>query len=124
MEPEEPPPTLKNAGDVVFPDVMATLPEQLIAMTALAWILLAPVWIGVAARRRQGRRAVLIYSGGTVLAALVFTFQSGMIGEPVAHRIGVWAQHIWLPLFGVALVLSLIAIFVGHMIGRRWPAVL
>jgi hypothetical protein len=114
MPPSEPP-TLVNVVEVVFPDINHPLPVKLVAMAALAWIVLAPVWIGVAARRGSASSAIAIYAIGAVVAAVFFTAQSGMMGESFTHRIGVWARHVWWPLFGTALVLSLIAVGVGRM---------
>ncbi|HEY8616713.1 hypothetical protein [Phenylobacterium sp.] len=121
MEPADPPP-LKHAGDAVFPDVLSTLPEQLMAITAFAWIVLVPVWIAVAVRRGRGRAAVLAYAGGAFLAAIFFTQQSGTFGEPLAHRWGIWAEHIWLPLFAAASVLGLAGVSVGRMLRRSTRA--
>lgn len=115
---EAEPPIIKNAGDVVFPDVDVPLPIKLVAMAAMAWIFLVPVLVGVAARRGNVRRAVAVYAVGVLIAALFFTEQSGLMGEPFARRLSVWARHIWVPLLGVTLVLSITAACFGR--ASRW----
>lgn len=90
------PPPLKHAGAVVFPDEASPLLVQIIAMVALGWLYLAPVWVGIRARRHHGERAFAGYLLGVVVVAAFFTGQSGLMGESLAHRFGVWARHIWL----------------------------
>lgn len=121
MQPVDPP-TIKHAGAVVFPDVDYPLPIKLAAFAAMAWIVFGPLLIGVAARRRQPRRAVAIYAGGVVLATAFFTFRSGLMGEGLAPRIGVWARHIWVPHLVIGVVLALMAAGVGRLSRRFWPA--
>jgi hypothetical protein len=113
---------LHHAGHTLFPDVDFPLPIKLIGTAALACIVFGPVLIGFAARRgRRIRRAIGLYVAGVIIAMAYFTWLSGMMDESLATRIGVWAQNIWGPFFGVALVLSLAAAGIGLLIRRLRP---
>ena len=113
------PPITKNAGDVVFPDIGWSAPIELAGIAALAWVLFAPVLIGVAARRGRLKRAVAVYASGVLVATLYFTALSDMwAGESLVHRLGVWARYIWMPLWGAATILVVVAGGVGRV--SRW----
>lgn len=117
MQPD--PPMLKSAGDLVFPDVAHPWPFQLAAIAALAWVFLAPIWLGSAIRRGRGKREAAIYAFGVIVTTAFFTFESGMMGEGVGHRLGVWARNIWLPLLGIGFLLGGLAAVVGRIQARR-----
>ena len=121
MQEMEPPPTIKNAGDVVFPDIGLPLQLELVSLAALAWILFATALVGLAARRGRLGRAVAIYATGVLVATLHFTVLSGMDSESLVHRIGVWARYIWAPLLGSALVLALLVATLGRLSLRLLP---
>jgi hypothetical protein len=116
------PPLLKHAGDVVFPDVASSLPVQIIGLAGVAWLFFAPVWVGFSARRHDGRRAFARYLLGVLVMAAFLTVQSGLMGESLTQRLAVWARHIWLPTFAIALVLSGFAAAVGHLTRRPRPS--
>lgn len=120
---EDEPQVINHAGDLVFPDIDFPLPIALIAMAALAWVLLAPTLIVVAARQGKVVRAAAAYSVGALIAALYFTGLSGFLwtGEGLAQRLGVWARNIWGPLLGLALIMSLLAVVIGRASSRFWP---
>lgn len=61
--------TLKHAGDVVFSDVDLPLPMKLVALAAVCWLYLAPVWLVVEARRGKVARSVAIYLTGVTLGS-------------------------------------------------------
>lgn len=112
--------TLKHAGDVVFSDVDLPLPMKLVALAAVCWLYLAPVWLVVEARRGKVARSVAIYLTGVTLGTLMFTVQSGTMGQSFAERVPVWARHIWLETFVSAGVLTLVAIILGRISVRLW----
>ena len=118
--------TLKHAGDVVFSDVDLPLPMKLVALAAVCWLYLAPVWLIVETRRGKIARRVAIYLTGVTLATLMFTAHSGTMGQSIAERVPVWARYIWLETFVSAGVLTLVAIILGRislMLLARRPSI-
>lgn len=123
MEVEElaAPPTLKAAGELVFPDVDHPLPIKLLVWFALVLFLVGPVLIGSAAYRgRHMRRAIGMCLVGAFVPAAWFTWLSqswgGMLGVSFTHRVSIWARYIWAQWFGAELVLSLAAAGAGRLI--------
>jgi hypothetical protein len=115
------PPVIKHAGEAVFPDVDFPLPIKLVAVLAFAWVLFFPILLGFNARRGELRRAVAVYAAGALAATMFFTVQSGLMEQSFADRVVVWTRHIWGPLLGVALVLSLTGVAIGRASRRFWP---
>lgn len=114
-------PPLKHPGDVVFPDVDLPLPIKLVAMVAVCWLYLAPIWLVMETRRGSVAGSVAIYLIGVTLATFLFTAHSGTMGQSIVERVPVWAKHIWLGTFVSAGVLALVAIVIGRISLRLWP---
>jgi hypothetical protein len=115
------PPIIKNAGDIVFPDIDYPPPIKVAAMAAMAWLFFGPVLVGLATRRGDVWRAMVTYAAGAFISALFFTSLSGIWGEPITHRIGVWARNIWAPILGLSLAMGLMAAGAGRASRSRWP---